>query len=114
MIPMIPVSKNAVANRRLYLTNRAELIDFSDGDVLSRISLNEGLDGAEICALPQDLVSRGTNALRLHAASLPDGSAARSSASFTSSTICASCKSCCRSAAISEACVLPEEITRAS
>lgn len=76
MIPMIPVSKNAVANRRLYLTNRAELIDFSDGDVLSRISLNEGLDGAEICALPQDLVSRGTNALRLHAASLPDGSAA--------------------------------------
>ena len=43
MIPMIPVSKNAVANRRLYLTNRAELIDFSDGDVLSRISLNEGL-----------------------------------------------------------------------
>ena len=31
MIPMIPVSKKAVANRRLYLTNRAELIRYMVG-----------------------------------------------------------------------------------
>lgn len=79
---MIPVSKNAVANRRLFLQNRVELVRFSDEDVLSRVFLTQGLDSATIRALPPDIVSCGTHALCLHAASLPNGSAAHT-LSFT-------------------------------
>lgn len=72
---MIPsVSKNAVISRRLYLQNNVNVIDFSVPDALKHISLEHGLDSAEICPLPKDIVSEGSCGLLARAAEV-DGEA---------------------------------------
>lgn len=67
------ISKNSLANRRLFLQNTRTLLDFSTFDVMSRIACLEGCQSAEVCALPPDLVSRGTHGLRIEASRKDDG-----------------------------------------
>ena len=71
----IPVSGNAVAGRRLFLQNRHTLLDFSDPATAARAEIADGLDALSVCELQPGPVSRGTHALRLHAAAQTDGTA---------------------------------------
>lgn len=71
----IPVSGNAVAGRRLFLQNRHTLLDFSDPTTAARAEIADGLDALSVCELQPGPVSRGTHALRLHAAAQTDGTA---------------------------------------
>ncbi len=64
----IEVSRNSLSNRRLYLQNRRTLVDFSESGQLDRVTLGESLCAKSIEALPKDIVSIGTHALRLGAA----------------------------------------------
>ncbi len=63
----IEISKNSLANRRLYLKNRRTLVDFAAPGQLDCVSVGIGLCDKAIEELPQDLVSVGTHALRLTA-----------------------------------------------
>lgn len=63
----IEISKNSLSNRRQFVRNMRTLLDFSEADCLSRVTLDEALDHASIEPLAPDLVSEGTHALRLHA-----------------------------------------------
>lgn len=70
------LSPSSVANRRLFLQNIITLFDFSDPAIAPAVSLDRGLDSVTTEPLPSDdLVSVGTHALRMHAASAADGSA---------------------------------------
>ncbi len=71
----IPVSGNAVAGRRLFLQNRHTLLDFSNPATAARAEIADGLDALSVCELQPGPVSRGTHALRLHAAAQTDGTA---------------------------------------
>jgi hypothetical protein len=73
----IPVSGNAVSGRRLFLQNRRTLLDFSDKAAAGRAEILGGLDGLSVCELPKSPNSRGTHALRLHAAEQEDGTVCR-------------------------------------
>ncbi len=73
---MMPIYRNATVNRRLYLRNKTVLLDFSRPQDADATTLEKGVDCLSVCALPPDIVSEGTHGLRLHAASLSDGSAA--------------------------------------
>ncbi len=79
----IEISKNSLSNRRLYLQNRRTLIDFSAPECLSCVSLNQNLDEKTIEALPEDLVSIGTHALRMHAIDEGDSHAQHMSFTYT-------------------------------
>ncbi len=63
----ITISKDSLSNRRLYLQNRRTLLDFSEPGVLDRVTAEANLDDISIEALPEDIVSIGAYALRLHA-----------------------------------------------
>ncbi len=82
----IQLSNNSLSNRRLYLANRRTLIDFSDADELSRVSLDQNLDGKSIEALRPDIVSVGTHALRMHAVDADGHHAREMSFTYTPKT----------------------------
>ncbi len=79
----IEISKNSLSNRRLFLQNRRTLIDFAEPCQLDCISLGEGLDEKSIEVLPDDLVSIGTHALRMHAVDKDGRHARRMSFTYT-------------------------------
>ena len=82
----IPVSKNSLSNRRLYLKNRRTLVDFSEDGQLGRVTLGENLCEKSIETLKPDLVSMGTHALRLQAADVEGHHAKKMSFTYTPST----------------------------
>lgn len=63
----IEISRNSLANRRLYLKGRRTLVDFSHPGHLERVTLGEHLAEATLETLPKDIISIGTHALRLRA-----------------------------------------------
>ncbi len=64
----IQVSKDSLANRRLYLKGHRTLVNFAREGELDRVTLGKNLSEKSIEALPKDLVSIGSHALRLRAA----------------------------------------------
>ncbi len=64
----IEVSRNSLANRRLYLQNRRTLIDFSAPEALACVTPGRHIAAVSIQEIPADIVSIGTHALRLIAA----------------------------------------------
>lgn len=58
-------SRNALANRRLYLKNSRELIDFSQENALSQVELESGFVQCSTEALAEDIVACGKTILRL-------------------------------------------------
>lgn len=61
----IEVSKNSLSNRRLFIRNKKELINFSQDGALSRVTLTDGFVNKMIENIPSDIVSEGACALRL-------------------------------------------------
>lgn len=61
----IEVSKNSLSNRRLFIRNKKELINFSQNGELEKVTLLNGYTDKAIEEIPSDIVSEGTHALRL-------------------------------------------------
>ena len=61
----IEVSKNSLSNRRLFIRNKKELINFSQNGELEKVTLLNGYTDKAIEEIPADIVSEGTHALRL-------------------------------------------------
>ena len=66
------ISRDSLSNRRLYMKNTAVLIDFSQPDTLSHVTV-EGCAEVSVQNLPKDMISEGECGLRTLAAREEDG-----------------------------------------
>ncbi len=64
----IEISRNSLANRRLYLQNRRTLIDFSEPEAVRCVTPGCHIASVSVQEIPTGIVSVGTHALRLVAA----------------------------------------------